>query len=221
MTPETLLLHDDTARLRPVAPSEMQGFDVAAAYRRSLAVRGLRMARGEVPRGFEIVLSHLAGWKFRAADTVADGALHARLLVGRQLSVGAVAGSARALDQALGAASVVLRRGGEVMDRGQGSAVLDGPLQALHYFFCRSFASARARPTCSPATWSPRAPGRTPGRWPPARCGRPGLMARSRRWKCALASAKPSHPCTKSSRSQFSGVRHHRAGRAAGSPVLR
>ncbi|HVE51885.1 MAG TPA: hydratase, partial [Ramlibacter sp.] len=38
-----------------------------------------------VAPGFEIVQSHMRDWKFEAADTVADGGLHARLLVGRRI----------------------------------------------------------------------------------------------------------------------------------------
>lgn len=35
-----------------------------------------------IAHGFEVVQSHFPGWKFRAADTVADWALHGTLLVG-------------------------------------------------------------------------------------------------------------------------------------------
>ena len=221
MTPQTLLAHLDSGQLWPAAPSGEHGFApsgepgfaVAAAYQQSLAVRTLRVARGEVPRGykigftnrsiwprynvfapiwgtvwdttlafcdgqgsvslartcqpriepeavfglratppadatlddlfdsldwvapgFEIVQSHLPDWKFAAADTVADGGLHARLMVGAKVPVRNVAASAAAFDAALGAATVTLRRGTEVMDQGRGTNVLDGPLQALHHF---------------------------------------------------------------------------------------
>jgi 2-keto-4-pentenoate hydratase len=97
-----------------------------------------------VAPGFEVVQSHQPGWKFAAADTVADGALHARLLVGRKVPVLAVANGAAAFDARLAAAGVMLSRGKEVVDRGVGANVLDGPLRALDYFLreLRSFPGA-------------------------------------------------------------------------------
>mgnify|MGYP003905525205 CR=1 FL=1 len=41
--------------------------------------------------GFEIVQSHLPGWKFVAAQTVADNGLHARLHVGSRVAIAEVA----------------------------------------------------------------------------------------------------------------------------------
>ena len=206
MTPEALLQHLDLATPWP-APS---GLDLPAAYRQALAVRGLRMARGERPRGFklgftnrhiwqryqvfapiwgtvydstlafcegegemalhgtcqprlepecvfgmsatppagaglqalfecidwvapgfEVVQSHCADWKFSAPDTVADGGLHARLLVGRRVPVRSVAADAAGLEARLAAARVVLYRDGQEVEAGTGANVLDGPLQAL------------------------------------------------------------------------------------------
>lgn len=212
MTPENLLQHYDNAQLWRAAPSDADGLDMAGAYQQALAVRALRMARGEQPRGykigftnrniwpaygvfapiwgtvwdttlslcdgegvvslagtcqprlepeavfglrdvpvsaslealfdaidwvapgFEIVQSHLAGWKFRAADTVADGALHARLLVGVRVPVRAIAADAFGLEQALASAAVTLHRGEQQVDQGRGAHVLDGPLHALSHF---------------------------------------------------------------------------------------
>ena len=87
-----------------------------------------------VAPGFEIVDSHLPGWKFAAPDAVADGGLHARLLVGRRTPVKDLALSAAQLHDVLAAASVTLRKGGETADRGRGANVLDSPLQALAHF---------------------------------------------------------------------------------------
>lgn len=84
--------------------------------------------------GFEIVQSHMPGWKFTAADTVADGALHARLLVGRKLPAGALPRDAAAFEAQLAAARITLTRGGERIDEGVGANVLDGPLHALAHF---------------------------------------------------------------------------------------
>ncbi|MBC5764174.1 2-keto-4-pentenoate hydratase [Ramlibacter albus] len=83
--------------------------------------------------GFEIVQSHQA-WKFVAADTVADGGLHARLLVGKRIAVREVAGGAASLEARLAAARVRLKCGNEVKDEGAGASVLDGPMHALMHF---------------------------------------------------------------------------------------
>ncbi|MEO7809869.1 MAG: hydratase [Ramlibacter sp.] len=87
-----------------------------------------------VAPGFEVVQSHLPGWVFTAADTAADGALHARLLVGKRLPVAEVAQGAQAFDERLARSRVTLRRGDKQVDQGVGSNVLDGPLHALHHF---------------------------------------------------------------------------------------
>ncbi len=213
MTPQQLLAHYDSAELWQSAPGQVPGFDVAAAYQSALAVRALRVQRGEVPRGykigftnrhiwpryqvfapiwgtvwdttlqfceglgqvnlkgtcqprlepeaafgmratppqdatlaqlfecidwvapgFEIVQSHLPDWKFTAADTVADSGLHARLLVGRKVSVRDVAASAQAFEQQLNAATIALSRDDGVVETGHGSNVLEGPLHALQFF---------------------------------------------------------------------------------------
>ena len=84
-----------------------------------------------VAPGFEIVQSHMPDWKFAAADTVADGGLHARLLVGPRRPVRELAADADAFEQRLATARVRLRHGEEVRDQGQGANVLDGPLHAL------------------------------------------------------------------------------------------
>ena len=84
--------------------------------------------------GFEIVQSHLPDWKFKAADTVADGGLHARLLVGPRIPINAVASSAAQLNGILASARVSLRKGEQVIDQGCGANVLDSPLHALLHF---------------------------------------------------------------------------------------
>lgn len=84
--------------------------------------------------GFEIVQSHMPDWKFSAADTVSDGGLHARLLVGRKVAASALPSDAIAFDQLLAGAGVRLHRNGEQVDTGSGANVLDGPLHALLHF---------------------------------------------------------------------------------------
>ncbi len=87
-----------------------------------------------VAPGFEIVQSHLPGWKFAAPDSVADGGLHARLLIGRKVPIRDVATNAGQLDAVLSAAQVTLLKGDDVVERGCGANVLDSPLRALHHF---------------------------------------------------------------------------------------
>ena len=84
--------------------------------------------------GFEIVQSHSPGWVFTAPDSVADGGLHARLLVGHKLPLRELADDAAQLDALLARASVDLLKGDAVVDHGQGANVLDSPLRALHHF---------------------------------------------------------------------------------------
>ncbi len=249
MTPRTLLSHLDSGQLWPAAPSDESGFDVARAYQQQLAVRALRQARGEVPRGFkigftnrtiwprygvfapiwgtvwdttlsfcggqgsvelaracqpriepeavlgiksappanasleqlfdcldwvapgfEIVQSHLRDWKFQAADTVADGGLHARLLVGTKLPVRSVAADALAFDAKLAAAGITLTRGDAVVDRGVGSNVLDGPLHALLHFVnelraCPGAPDLKAGDVVTTGTWTDAWPVETGELW--------------------------------------------------------
>ncbi len=213
MNPQTILSHYDDGRVWTESPSNAADYDVPAAYQCSLAVRRLRIARGEVPRGFkigftnrniwprynvyapiwgtvynttlsfceghgtislaatcqpriepeavfgikfspahdaslddlfnalewvapgfEIVQSHSADWKFKASDSVTDGGLHARLLVGRRVPVGAIATTASELNEFLAATQVSLMKGDQIIDKGCGANVLDSPLRALHHF---------------------------------------------------------------------------------------
>ncbi len=80
-----------------------------------------------VAHGFEIVHTHYEGWRFTAADTVADFALHGRLRVGPRVPVQGWAD----LAEDLAALRVELLCDGRVVDTGQGEVVLDGPLNAL------------------------------------------------------------------------------------------
>lgn len=215
MTPQSFLDHYDLGLMWPLPPSTNPSFDLAAAYQNALCVRELRIARGEVPKGykigftnrhiwpryqvfspiwgtvwdttlnfgddaghgtvplarscqpriepetvfgmkavpvanasiedlfdaiewvapgFEVVQSHLPDWKFAAADTVADGGLHARLLVGRKVPVRDIAASAQLLNALLAATQVKLFKDDQLVEQGCGANVLDSPLRALHHF---------------------------------------------------------------------------------------
>lgn len=84
--------------------------------------------------GFEIVQSHRPDWKFTAAETIADGALHARLLIGTPVPLAGLGQGAQSLDQGLAASGLALELDGQVVERGQGALVLGSPLRALHHF---------------------------------------------------------------------------------------
>jgi 2-oxo-3-hexenedioate decarboxylase len=213
MTPISLLQHYDSAELWPSALSDDVAYGLPAAYQDALALRALRLARGEKARGFklgftnrsiwpiygvyapiwgtvydstlqvgagegrlsasglcqpriepeivfgmrhtpapkcsledlfdaiewlapgfELVQTHLPNWKFKAADAVADGGLHGRLVVGQRLPVREFAANATQLIQRLAAGRVRLVCDGKQLLQGQGSLVMDSPLQALHHF---------------------------------------------------------------------------------------
>jgi len=82
-----------------------------------------------VAHGFEIVDTHFADWRFAAADTVADFALHGRLFVGPRVPVARFE-RARVADE-LAAVEVVLSCDGRDVETGRADIVLDGPLHAL------------------------------------------------------------------------------------------
>lgn len=98
--------------------------------------------------GFEVVHTHFADWRFTAPDTVADFALHGALLVGprrplehwalpadgRPAAATGTEAWARCITEALSGVSLRLLRDGTEVDRGRGSAVLDGPVQALMHW---------------------------------------------------------------------------------------
>jgi 2-keto-4-pentenoate hydratase len=247
VNPQDILHHLDRATLWPQRPPGATFDDVPAAYQVALAVRALRVARGEKPVGykigftnrtiwpryavfapiwgtvydstlvrdggavpvrglcqprlepevafgiahspptqptlehlfpciewlapsFEIVHSHQADWKFSAAETVADGALHGRLWVGQRLPLHAVAASGIALDARLSNIQVQLRRGDTVVDEGDGARVLDGPLHALHHFVlemqrCPGAPQLQAGDVVTTGTWTDAWPVHAGERW--------------------------------------------------------
>ena len=109
-------------------------FGLRATPAADASLQALWEAIDWVAPGIEIVQSHRPDWKFTIPDTVADGGLHFRLLVGQRVPVRAVSDSAQALDELLARATVSLLRDGDVVDRGAGANVLDSPLRALHHF---------------------------------------------------------------------------------------
>ena len=213
MNSQQLLAHYDNGQYWSQPISATQGYDTNAAYRDALAVRDLRIARGEIPRGykigftnrtiwarynvfgpiwgtvwnttlsncsgfqdlslkgicqpriepeivfgfkstpkvdattqdifdslkwiapgFEIVQSHMPDWKFEAADSIADGGLHGRLLVGEKSPVSSISKSAHELHEFLAKATCTLFCDGDRVEVGAGANVLDSPLRALEHF---------------------------------------------------------------------------------------
>jgi 2-oxo-3-hexenedioate decarboxylase len=80
-----------------------------------------------VAHGIEIVQSIFPGWRFAAADTVAQNALHGLYLLGPRVKPDA------GWLAALANFEIVLSRGDKEIDRGHARNVLDGPLSALKH----------------------------------------------------------------------------------------
>ncbi len=104
----------------------------ARAPEPGMDARALASCLDGIAHGFEIVQSVYPAWRFTAAETVAAQALHARFRHGPFLAVGEA--DAEMLAGRLAAVEIVLSRDGVEVDRGTGSAVLDGPLEALRHF---------------------------------------------------------------------------------------
>ena len=81
-----------------------------------------------IAHGIEIVQSHFPGWKFQAADTIADWGLHATLIVGEPLNVTQL-GTGIIFD--LEKFTVTLSCDDEVREKGKGSNALGNPLKAV------------------------------------------------------------------------------------------
>ncbi len=119
---------------------------------------------------FEVVQSHRKDWKFTAAETIADGGLHARLLIGKTVPIATFAPSGEALDARLASMRVRLYRDETLIDEGVGSNVLDGPLHALHHFarelqHCPGAPSLAAGDVVTTGTWTDAWPIEAGQRW--------------------------------------------------------
>jgi len=102
-------------------------FGFARAPRAGMTAAELTACIDWVAHGYEIVHTHFDDWRFHAPDTVADFALHGRLLVGPRIPGSVFAD----LSADLAAVHVELFCGESKADEGHGHAVLDGPLNAL------------------------------------------------------------------------------------------
>jgi 2-keto-4-pentenoate hydratase len=91
-----------------------------------MSLEALKACVTEVARAFEIVQSPFPGWRFRAPDTVAAGALHGTLVTGDFVP------ATPTLLDALPTLEVTLLCNDKAMDRGHARNVLGGgPLAAL------------------------------------------------------------------------------------------
>jgi 2-oxo-3-hexenedioate decarboxylase len=102
-------------------------FGLRTAPRAGMTLAELHACIDWVAHGFEIVHTHFENWRFTAADTAADFALHGALFIGTRIP--ALPWSTLAED--LAALRVELLCDGALKDQGEGRRVLDGPLQAL------------------------------------------------------------------------------------------
>ncbi len=98
-----------------------------------------------VAHGFEIVHTHFAGWRFTAADSFADFALHGRLCVGPRVPMAAFLSQGDVHEQ-LAALRVTLVCDGRDVEEGQADIVLDGPLNALRLWVDAMAAQPRPWP---------------------------------------------------------------------------
>ncbi|MFC7208641.1 hydratase [Comamonas endophytica] len=125
-----------------------------------LSIQALFESIEWVAPGIEIVQSHQPDWRFASAsDPVADGGLHARLLVGPRIPVRALAADGAALEKLLSEAQVELVKDGRGIDSGTGAAVLDGPLHALLHFVrelrsCPGAPALQAGDVVTTGTWT-------------------------------------------------------------------
>jgi 2-oxo-3-hexenedioate decarboxylase len=104
-------------------------FRLATAPTPGMDERALLGCIDGVAHGFELVQSIFPGWSFTAPDAVAAFGLHGALLLGPWHPVTAH----EEWEQVLSTFTVDLLCDGEVVDRGQASNVLGGPLSALRH----------------------------------------------------------------------------------------
>ena len=82
-----------------------------------------------IAHGFEIVQTHFPGWKFEAADTIADFGLHGALVVGPRQSIAGLHDVARMLREF----TITLAKDDAVVASGCGANVLGSPvISAIH-----------------------------------------------------------------------------------------
>ena len=126
-----------------VEPEIMFGFARAPAP--GMTTSELAACCEWVAHGFEIVHTHFAGWRFTAADSFADFALHGRLFVGPRVPMAAFLSQGDAHEQ-LAALRVTLVCDGRDVEEGRADIVLDGPLNAMRLWVDAMAAQPQAWP---------------------------------------------------------------------------
>ena len=107
-------------------------FGLARAPRAGMSEAELAGCIDWVAHGYEIVHTHSADWRFKAADTVADFALHGRLFVGPRVPIDRFVGNGSGdLASELSSLRLTLSCDGRDVEEGSAEIVLDGPLHAL------------------------------------------------------------------------------------------
>ncbi|HEX2542064.1 MAG TPA: hypothetical protein VHM00_13385 [Caldimonas sp.] len=145
-------------------PEVMFGF--ASAPRAGMTEAELAGCIDWVAHGFEIVHTHFDGWRFKAADTVADFGLHGRLFVGRRVPIARFADPVAELARLV----VTLSCDEREVEAGRADIVLGGPLTALRLWMERMAAQphqwpVRAGDIVSTGTITDAAPMRPGQRW--------------------------------------------------------
>jgi 2-oxo-3-hexenedioate decarboxylase len=113
-----------------IEPEIVFGFGFARAPEAGMDERAILECVDWVAHGFEIVQSIFPAWDFALADTVAGYGLHGALMIGPRHEI---VGQADAWLQPLANCEIDLSRNGVVIDHGQASNVLGGPVSALRH----------------------------------------------------------------------------------------
>jgi 2-oxo-3-hexenedioate decarboxylase len=151
-----------------IEPEAVFGFK--APPPRNATLEDLFGALDWVAPGFEIVQSHSPDWKFIAPQTVADGGLHGRLLVGPKVPIAELARDSDQLHRILAGARVQLQKNGHLVEEGLGANVLDSPLHALMHFLtelrsCPTAPDVAAGDIVTTGTWTDAWPVLAEERW--------------------------------------------------------
>ncbi|HEX6723588.1 MAG TPA: fumarylacetoacetate hydrolase family protein [Burkholderiaceae bacterium] len=170
---DTTLIGDGALPLRGLCQPRLEpevAFGIAQAPPAQPTLEQLFGCVDWLAPSFEVVQSHQDDWKFSAAESVADGALHGALRVGQRVPVRALAASGAALDACLSGLRVQLRKNDVVVDEGDGARVLDGPLHALHHFVlelqrCPGAPSLQPGDVVTTGTWTDAWPVQAGERW--------------------------------------------------------
>lgn len=158
-------------------------FGMKSTPRADASLEDLFDALDWVAPGFEMVQSHRPGWKFSAAETVADSGLHGRLFVGKKVPVTELAGNAQQLQDLLARSRLGLHKNGTLIEEGVGANVLDDPLRALHHFLeelraCPGAPDLQAGDVITTGTWTDAWPVEAGERWSATNTSLPELTVR-------------------------------------------